>query len=226
MALLPVLSLGTGVGSGLSILSGAAIAERLAARRGQVLGLVAGLIVGIALFDLLPTAAELDGDVPGTRLLLALTATGFAGYLVVARLGKGPLAPHLGPASLLVHAGIDGFMVGVGFDISARAGIAIAAATLAHGVVHGINTVSLATAGGGSPTLARRWVAANALAPLAGIALALAIPASPATLSMLLAAVAGVFLYIGAAELLPKATPYAPLAGFALAVILVALIGA
>ena len=67
-------------------------------------------------------------------------------------------------------------------------------------------------AGGSDPAIARRWLLADAAAPLAGLLIAreLAVPA--ALLAMILAVFAGFFLYIGASELLPRTRDLRPLA--------------
>jgi ZIP family zinc transporter len=99
---------------------------------------------------------------------------------------------------------MDGLGIGVAFNISTAAGLILAAAVLAHDLMDGANTIALGVAGnlGGRPL--RTWLVLDAAAPLAGIGLSRAIQTSPETLSALIAVFAGMFLYIGAAELLPR----------------------
>jgi ZIP family zinc transporter len=59
-------------------------------------------------------------------------------------------------------------------------------------------------AGSLGPRPIRLWLALDALAPLVGIGLSRAIQTSPDTLSALIAVFAGMFLYIGAVDLLPR----------------------
>ena len=82
----------------------------------------------------------------------------------------------------------------------------MAIAVLAHDLCDGVNTVTVALAGGRSAErrVARAWLGVNALAPLVGIALATLVSVQPAVLAPLAAGFAGAFLYIGAADLLPK----------------------
>ncbi len=67
----------------------------------------------------------------------------------------------------------------------------------------GINTVNLSLTGQG-PKTARRWLLADAAAPILGIGLAQLIRVEQSQLALLLAGFSGVFLYIGAGELVPE----------------------
>lgn len=217
-----------GAGSGLSIIIGGVLARRLAHRSGLILGLAAGMVLGIALFDLAPEAYRLAAGLPRLPLLLASAIIGLALYALLDRLshaqwaGADRLRPHIGPASLFLHVVIDGFMVGIGFSVSSQTGLIIALAIVAHGLVHGINTVTLTKTGGGSWRTARMWLALNAVAPVIGVFIAGRIPASPLQLAVLLSAFAGVFVYIGAWELLPDARSEAGTAPIAAGVALMA----
>ena len=94
---------------------------------------------------------------------------------------------------------------------------------LTHDVADGVNTVSLCLAAK-AERAARRWLLLNGAAPLLGVVAGLTITVPVAMLAPLLAAFAGVFLYIGACELLPRShaldprlrTTMASLAGMAL----------
>jgi ZIP family zinc transporter len=86
-------------------------------------------------------------------------------------------------------------------------GLAAGAATvavLAHDLADGINTVSISLDGTGSRGAARRWLPADAAAPLAGVALSRFFILQRDALAGVLALFAGAFLYIGASELLPQ----------------------
>ena len=68
----------------------------------------------------------------------------------------------------------------------------------------GVNTVNLSLTGSNNPKLARRWLFADAAAPLVGIGLSAVIRLPHNTLSAIIAVFTGFFLYIGAGELLPE----------------------
>lgn len=198
-----------GVAASAATLLGGAIALKWSARITVMLGLTAGIVLGVAFFDLLPEALGLAADTYSTRAVLGCAASGFAAYLLLDRLLAGMRnqstrwRAHLGPASLTLHSLLDGIGIGVAFQISPGIGWAVALAVLTHDVADGINTVSLALAASERRT-AFRWLVANSFAPMLGVAVGLVIRLPATLLAPLLAAFAGVFLFIGACELLPR----------------------
>lgn len=199
-----------GVLTALATLFGGAIALRFRSALGLFLGFSSGAVIGVSLFDLLPEALELGRSTHSALTLTTALAAGFGLYLTVDRTsliasgGSGGHRSHLGPGSLTVHSLMDGLAVGLAFHVNTSAGLVVAFAVLAHDVLDGANTVTLSLAGGSSAVTARRWLAADAIAPLVGIAIARLINVPAGVLSLLLAVFAGCFLYIGASELLPR----------------------
>jgi len=200
---------GLGVATGLATLAGGFLALRLSDRTHLILGFSAGAVVGVALLDLLPECIQLGG--PGHEQRIAsFIAAGFILYLVVDRAllalsgGNTSHRGHFGAASLTAHSFLDGLGIGLGFQASAAVGAVLAAAVLAHDFADGINTVNLSLSGSRNPIFARRWLAADALAPLLGIGASALFRLPHATLAGVLALFAGFFLYIGASELLPE----------------------
>ena len=167
MTLIP---LAFGLAAMVATLAGGLLALRLRHRIGLVLGLTAGIVVGVALFDLVPEALELAADRWPVRALMAFTALGLAGYMLLDRLlAKIPRAAavswrgDLGPAMLCLHSLMDGLGIGVAFQIDTAAGWMIALAVLTHDVADGVNTVSLSLAAR-SEGAAGRSVVLNGLA--------------------------------------------------------------
>lgn len=177
-----------------------------------VLGFSAGAVIGVAFFDLLPEALELAALEPASTM--GIVALGFGLYLVLDRLivlhhhhddeghqhGRG----RWGAGTLALHSFLDGLGIGLAFQASPAVGITVAAAVLAHDFSDGINTVSMIVRHGGDRKAALRWLALDALAPVAGVVVASFIVVSDSQLGMLLALFGGFFLYIGASELLPE----------------------
>jgi len=166
-------------------------------------------VIGVALFDLMPEALALGGGPASSRTLFALIGAGFIAYFVIDRAfliatsGRAGHRGHLGAASLTVHSFLDGLGIGLGFQVSAAVGAVLAVAVLAHDFSDGMNTINLSLSGSGDPRTARRWLIADAAAPMAGIAVSRLIAVPPGHLADVIALFAGFFLYIGASELLP-----------------------
>lgn len=195
-----------GLAASLATLAGGILALRLRPAPGPVLALCAGIVIGVALLDLLPEALRLRDETAPVLLALAAGAAlfAFAGR-VLPRAGGGgrALRRHLGPASLTLHSLLDGAGIGLAFHVSPTTGWSVTAAVLTHDLADGVNVVGLSLAAGGGGS-AWRWLLLNALAPLAGVALGQVLRPSPALLGLLLALIAGVFLSLGATELLPR----------------------
>lgn len=213
MTLIP---LAFGLAAMVATLAGGLLALRLRHRIGLVLGLTAGIVVGVALFDLVPEALELAADHWPVRALMAFTALGLGGYMLLDRLlAKIPRAAaaswrgDLGPAMLCLHSLMDGLGIGVAFQIDTAAGWMIALAVLTHDVADGVNTVSLSLAAR-SEAVERRWLVLNGIAPMLGVIIGLAITIPATMLAPLMALFAGIFLYIGACELVPRSQSLDP----------------
>ncbi len=212
MTLVP---LAFGLAAMAATLAGGMLALRLRHRIGMVLGVTAGIVVGVALFDLVPEALELAGDHWAVREMMGFTALGLAGYMLLDRLlARIPRAAaawrgDLGPAMLCLHSLMDGLGIGLAFQIDTAAGWMIALAVLTHDVADGVNTVSLSLAAR-SETAARRWLILNGITPMLGVLIGLGIAIPASMLAPVMALFAGVFLYIGACELVPRSQSLDP----------------
>ena len=198
-----------GLAAAAATLAGGLFAIRLRQRAVLILGITAGMVLGVAVFDLVPEAVELARGVWSMRALVGFVAVGLAFYMLLDRLlGGADWVPtrfrvHLGPATLTLHSLMDGMGIGLAFQVDARAGWLVALAVLTHDLADGVNTVSLCLAAR-SEEAARRWLVLNGAAPMFGVLLGLGIRIPPSLLAPLMAGFAGVFLYIGACELVPR----------------------
>ncbi len=204
-----------GLVTGLATLAGGTLALRLKSQAGLLFGFAGGAVLGVVLFDILPEAFSLHARPSGVWPVLAAAAAGFAAYLLAHRAlsaseAIGGLKRHLGPGALTLHSLMDGLGIGLAFQVSPVAGAAVAVAVLAHDGLDGANTVTLALAGGSGHWAARRWLAANALAPLAGIGVSRLVTLPKGALELLLGLFGGALLYIGSSELLPRALERGP----------------
>ncbi|HEY2482044.1 MAG TPA: hypothetical protein VGI30_07600 [Caulobacteraceae bacterium] len=191
-----------GLAAAAATLVGGTLALRLSRRLHLILGFSAGAVMGVALLDLMPEALELSA---APAQVFALTAAGFMVYLAADRAlsAGGGRRGHLGAGSLTLHSLMDGLAIGLAFQVSAAAAAVVTLAVLAHDVSDGVNTVNVSLAGSAGRIWARRWLMADAAAPLVGILLSRLVRVSQSTLGLALAAFAGFFLCIGASELIP-----------------------
>ena len=200
-----------GLATATATMAGGVLALRLKSTLGLLLAFASGAVVGVALFDLLPEALELGRGSHPLSAMTTAAAVGFAAYFAVDRLVPRSRPPRVataaisGPRALTLHSLMDGLGIGFAFQASAAAGIVVAFAVLAHDLVDGLNTVTLSLSGGLQRRTARRWLMADATAPLVGIGASRLLTLPEPLLALLLAVFAGFFLYIGASELLPAA---------------------
>jgi zinc transporter ZupT len=197
---------------------GGLFALRLRDKLHLALGFSAGAIIALALFELIPEALEAASGSYDAHYVLGFVALGFFAYTALDRLAA--LHAHtdadhchahgrnglgiVGAGSLSAHSVLDGFAIGIAFLTSPELGVVVAAAIVAHDFSDGINTVNLVLRSGGSRAEAIRWLLIDAIAPVIGVMLALLIAIPDIFRSLVLAIFAGLFLYIGASDLLPE----------------------
>lgn len=179
-----------------------------------ILGFSAGAVLGVALFDLMPEAIDLAGKSFSVSLVTLLMAAGFSFYLILDRFfslhshGEECEKPShqgsLGAATLSFHSFLDGLGIGLAFKVSPVVGGVVAAAVLTHDFSDGINTVGMILKNNGERKLALRWLAVDALAPAVGVLSTLFFSISENILGLILAIFTGLFLYIGASDLIPE----------------------
>jgi ZIP family zinc transporter len=203
-----------GSAAGAATLAGGVLALRLSHRLHLILGLSAGAVLGVALFDLLPEALELGGG--SGRGVATAVGVGFLLYLCLERLvsalnaREGAGRGHLGAASLTAHSLLDGLAIGLGFQVSVSVGTILTLAILAHDLSDGVNTVTTSLEGSADRIIAGRWLLADALAPLAGVTASQFLHPPRYTLALALALFSGVLLYLGAGRLLPESYRRSP----------------
>lgn len=200
---------------------GGLLALRLQDRLHLILGFSAGAMIGVAFFDLIPEAISLTAPNHSAATALALVTVGFVAYMILDR----TVAPHgahghhgadneqaepawrrgaLGAGSLSIHSLLDGFAIGLAFQVSNSVGAIVAAAVLAHDFSDGINTVGVVLGRHGGSRLALGWLIVDAVAPVIGAALTLLLNFREEVLGYGLALFAGFFIYISASDLLPE----------------------
>jgi zinc transporter ZupT len=184
-----------------------------------ILGLTAGVILGVIAFDLFPEIIRLTAKlgVDPTYPMIALVA-GFLIFhiaekvLLVHHSHEDHYGPHTHPSvgkfqaiALSGHSFLDGVGIGLGFQVSAATGIIVALAVIAHDFSDGLNTVTLLLRHKNSNRQALRFLFVDAVAPVLGGLSTLFFTLSENILLLYLGFFAGFLLYIGVSDILPEA---------------------
>ena len=207
-----------------STLTGGAIAIRARDKLHLVLGLAAGVLLGVAAFDLLPEALAHSGSeifgVP--RAMLALIAGFFTVHIVERSLAihrghEGEFASHgghshdlqsvglLAGGGLVLHSTLDGLGIGLAFQAGHGIGIAVAVAVIAHDFADGFNTFTITSLYGNARKRALMLLVMDAIAPVAGATIALAFHVPEGAIGIYLGYFAGFLLYLATSDILPEA---------------------
>lgn len=198
----------------IAIVAGGATALRLHHSLPTVIALSGGIVVAVALLEVLPEAIESVGE---AHDVVPFVALGFLGFFLLERVlvlhhrdDPDEARSHgrvgvLGAAGLSLHTFTDGVGIGLAFSVNTETGLLVLLAVVGHGFADGLNTVSFVLSQSGDASRAKRWLRIDALAPLVGAAVGSLISVSEVTLGYFLAVYAGFFLYMGATDLLPAA---------------------
>jgi len=205
-------------GTFVSTILGGLTALRNKDRLHRLLGLTAGVVIGVVAFDLLPEIFEsLGHGVTARGAMVALVC----GFLVFHVVEKSILIhhsqeheyevhhhPQVGFASALALAGhsfLDGLGIGLGFQAGNAVGITVAIAVIAHDFSDGLNTVMLMLVNRNNRRKAFGMLLVDAIAPVIGAIVGTMVHISDGGLTLYLGFFAGFLLYIGASEILPEA---------------------
>lgn len=198
----------------LSTLAGGAVALRLHRDLHTLIALTGGIVVAVALFDVLPEALEAVDD---PDRVMMLVGAGFLAFFLAERVlvlhhrdepEQARAHAHvgvLGAAGLSAHSFVDGLGIGLAFGVDTATGLLVFLAVISHDFADGLNTVSFILRQSGNRRQAIRWLAVDAAAPLLGAIVGASLSVSEQTLGYLLALYAGFFLFMGATDLLPEA---------------------
>ncbi len=189
-----------------------------------LMGLGAGVLLGAVFFDLLPESLSVaTAQGWSFRFVLGIVVAGFLIFYLVERLLVLHSCPEgdctnevhqhvgrLGSIGLIVHSTLDGAAIGAASLVNWRTGLLVALAVIAHDMSDGLNTILLVTHG---EEVRRRdvvFLVMDAIAPVVGGLLALAVLPPPAALAIFLGFASGFFLYTATSDLLPEAHRRSP----------------
>ena len=234
----------------LATAAGGILALRSKDRLHLVLGLSAGLLLGLVAFDLLPevfhaTESELfhvpivSVAIIGGFLALHILEQ-FAGPHEPAESDYGHdhdhttnIAGTLGAIAMGGHVFLDGVALGIAFQVSSALGYAVFVAILLHAFSDGLNTVSLLIKSGHWSTRGKWLLGVDGLARISGAALGSSLVINESGVAIYLAVFSGMLIYLATSHILPEAhsrhpsrlTLIATIAGVALMWLLVANLG-
>jgi zinc transporter ZupT len=204
----------------LSTFAGGAFALRRRDQLHLILGLTAGVLLGLVAFDLLPEIFALSHgrQVLGVPAVMLTFAAGFLALHLVERtvaLHAGHEEeygthhhPQIGLASaiaLATHSFLDGVAIGLAFQASRAVGITVAIAVIAHDFADGLNTVGVMTAHGNGRRRTIVMLVLDSLAPALGALSTLWFSLPDPALALYLGFFAGFLLYLATADILPEA---------------------
>jgi ZIP family zinc transporter len=204
-------------------LVGGWVAARASDKLHLVLGLAAGIMLGVVGFDLLPEAlAQSTQAVFGVPAVM-LTLVG--GYFTVHAIERS-FAVHRGHegefggghhhhdmqsvgllagGGLVVHSLLDGVGLGLGFQAGTTVGVAVAVAVIAHDFADGFNTFTVTSLYGAARRHALVLLGADALAPVVGAVIGTVVQVSGTVIGLYLGYFAGFLLYLATSDILPEA---------------------
>ena len=202
--------------------SGGLLALRSHQRMHLVLGLSAGLLLGLVTFDLLPEVFSLSTSTIGSVPAVAVAFVGGFLFLHILERMSGTHEPldadldgehghsHsttgiLGALAMVIHVFFDGVAVALAFNISTAIGLAVSLAVVAHAFGDGLNTVSLLVMHGHWQNRAKWLLVLDGTARTIGAAFGTYIAVSDQFLAMYLAMFAGFLVYLATSHILPEA---------------------
>ena len=201
---------------------GGMLALRAKDRFHLVLGLSAGLLLGLVGFDLLPEIFEMNTDnLIGVRTISVALIAGFlslhfieqfAGSHEPAESDYGhehthsvEIAGTVGAIAMAGHIFLDGVALALAFKVSDALGFAVFIAMLVHAFSDGLNTVALLVKTGQWRSRGKYLLAVDALARIGGAAIGSALTISDSNLAIYLAVFSGIVIYLATSHILPEA---------------------
>ena len=162
----------------LTTLTGGLVALRMSDSLPTMIALSGGIVVAVALFDVLPEAIDL---LPGDSTDIgALMGAGFLTFFLFERVlvlhhrdePADARAHHqvgtFGALGLSAHSFVDGLAIGLAFGANTSTGVLVLVAVLAHDFADGLNTVNFVLNQSQNRPQAIRWLAADAVRPSSG----------------------------------------------------------
>jgi len=206
----------------LATFAGGMLALRAKDRFHLVLGLSAGLLLGLVGFDLLPEIFEMNqNNVAGVRTVSIALILGFLSlHFIEQFVGSHEpadsdyghdhthafeIAGTLGALAMAGHIFLDGVALALAFKVSDALGIAVFIAMLVHAFSDGLNTVALLIKTDQWKKRRKYLLVVDAIARVGGAAIGSALTISDSNLAIYLAVFSGIVIYLATSHILPEA---------------------
>ncbi len=206
----------------LATTAGGVLAIRTRERLHLVLGLSAGLLLGLVAFDLLPEVFKLNTNTLGGVQVVAIAFV--VGFLVLhfaeqffgshepaesnyshEHKHAANIAGTMGAIAMGGHVFLDGVALALSFKVSSALGFAVFIAILSHAFSDGLNTVSLLIKSDHWTKRATYLLILDAIMRISGAAFGTYILISKDWLAIYLAAFSGFVIYLATSHILPEA---------------------
>jgi ZIP family zinc transporter len=201
---------------------GGLLALRAKDRLHLVLGLSAGLLLGLVAFDLLPEVFEMNtAEFFGAPAVSVALIAGFLFLHIYERFfgshepaesdyghdhqHSANVAGGLGALAMGGHVFLDGLALGVAFTIDNKLGVAVFIALLVHAFSDGLNTVSLLIKSGKWTRKGIWLLGVDSIARISGAAIGSSLELSDNFTAIYLAAFSGIVIYLATSHILPEA---------------------
>jgi ZIP family zinc transporter len=202
--------------------AGGFLALRAKDRLHLVLGLAAGLLLGLVAFDLLPEVfAMSSSEFLGAPAVSVALVAGFLLLHIYERFfgshepaesdyghdhkHSANVAGGLGALAMGGHVFLDGLALGVAFSIDDKLGIAVFVALLVHAFSDGLNTVSLLVKSGKWTRKGIWLLGVDSVARISGAVIGSSLALSEDFTALYLAAFSGILIYLATSHILPEA---------------------
>ena len=202
--------------------AGGFLALRAKDRLHLVLGLAAGLLLGLVAFDLLPEVFDMSSsEFLGAPAVSVALVAGFLLLHIYERFfgshepaesdyghdhkHSANVAGGLGALAMGGHVFLDGLALGVAFSIDDKLGIAVFVALLVHAFSDGLNTVSLLVKSGKWTRKGIWLLGVDSIARISGAVIGSSLALSEDFTALYLAAFSGILIYLATSHILPEA---------------------
>ena len=201
---------------------GGLLALRAKDRFHLVLGLSAGLLLGLVGFDLLPEVFEMgSGELGGVKTVSIALIAGFLSLHFIEQFAGShepaeseyhsdhthafEIAGTVGAFAMAGHIFLDGVALALAFKVSNALGVAVFIAMIVHAFSDGLNTVSLLVKMGQWSERGKFLLGIDAIARISGAILGTTLVISDSAIAIYLAAFSGIVIYLATSHILPEA---------------------